>query len=190
LIEAFALLVEDQTLPPLRLRVAGYKSAGDEPYYEAIFRRVEQLGLAERFEYAGELDRAGKIAFLQSLDLMTVPTIYRESKGISVLEAWANAVPAVLPAHGTFPEYVEDTGGGLLCEPENPRSLADKLGELIRNPVLADELGLRGQAAIRERYAAEAMAAAHRDFYRRVVGTPKGHDRPATVSPAGTVPRV
>ncbi|MEX2141548.1 MAG: glycosyltransferase family 4 protein [Pirellulales bacterium] len=173
LIEAFSLLCEDQTLPPLRLRVAGYKSAADDPYYEALVRRAEQLGLANRFEYAGELDRAEKIAFLQSLDLMAVPTVYHESKGISVLEAWANAVPVVLPAHGTFPEYIEDTGGGLLCEPENPRSLADKLGDLIRNSALADELGLRGHAAIHERYTAETMAAAHRDLYRRIVRGPR-----------------
>jgi glycosyltransferase involved in cell wall biosynthesis len=172
LVEAFALLCEDKTLPRLRLRVAGYKSAADEPYYEAIVRRAGELGLADRFEYAGELDRAGKIAFLQSLDLMAAPTIYRESKGISVLEAWANAVPVVLPAHGAFPEYIDDTGGGVLCEPENPRSLADKLRELVRDPALADELGLRGQAAVRERFTAETMAAAHRDFYRRVVHGP------------------
>ena len=169
LVEAFALLCEDKALPPLRLRVAGYKSAGDEPYFSTIVRRIEQLGLADRFEYAGELDRAAKIAFLQSLDVMAVPTVYRESKGISVLEAWANAVPVVLPAHGAFPEYIEDTGGGVLCEPEDPRSLADKLAELVRDPALADELGLRGQAAMRERHTAEAMAASHREFYYRVV---------------------
>jgi glycosyltransferase involved in cell wall biosynthesis len=175
LVEAFAILCEDKSLSPLRLRVAGYKSAGDEPYFSAIVRRVQELGLAERFEYAGELDRAAKIAFLQSLDVMAVPTVYRESKGISVIEGWANAVPAVLPAHGTFPEYIDDTGGGVLCEPEDPRSLADKLAELVRDPALADELGRRGQAAVRERYTAEAMAAAHREFYYRVTrGQPVG----------------
>ena len=61
-----------------------------------------------------------KIAFLQSLDLFCLPTVYRESKGLSVFEAWANGVPAVLPAHGAFPEMVADTGGGLLCEPGDP----------------------------------------------------------------------
>ena len=38
----------------------------------------------------------------------------RESKGLAVLEAWANGVPAVLPAHGAFSELMADTGGGLL----------------------------------------------------------------------------
>ncbi len=168
LIEAFALLCEDKTLPLLQLRVAGYKSAGDEPYFQAIVERVRSAGLTDRFEYAGELDRAGKIAFLQSIDLMALPTVYRESKGISVIEALANAVPVVLPSHGTFPELIEETGGGLLCEPENPRSLADAIAQLIRNPQLADQLGLRGQQAIRNLYTAEQMAVEHRELYRKV----------------------
>ena len=76
-------------------------------------------------------DRAAKIAFLQSLDLFCLPTVYRESKGLSVLEAWANAVPAVLPAHGAFPEMIEDTGGGLLCEPNDPAALAAALKRMV-----------------------------------------------------------
>jgi glycosyltransferase involved in cell wall biosynthesis len=181
LAEAFAMLCQDKMLPALRLRVAGYKSSADEPYFHAIQARLTELGLADRFEYAGELDRAAKIAFLQSLDLMAVPTVYRESKGISVLEAWANAVPVVVPAHGAFPEYVEETGGGLLCEPENPRSLADRLAELIRDPRRADEMGLQAQGVIRDRYSAEAMATAHRELYRRVVHGPTDAEESAQI---------
>lgn len=168
LVEAFGLLNHDKSLPPLRLRVAGYKSSADEPYYEASVKRIRELGLADRFEYAGELGRAAKIAFLQSLDLMALPTVYRESKGISVLEALANGVPVVLPAHGAFPEYVEDTGGGVLCEPLNPRSLAEKIAHLVRDPDYAEELGRNGHAAIRDRYTADRMAAEHAELYRRV----------------------
>jgi glycosyltransferase involved in cell wall biosynthesis len=177
LVEAFLLLAEDRDLPPLRLRVAGYMSAGDKPYFDAIVERVRSAGLSDRFEFGGELDRAGKIAFLQSLDVMSVPTVYRESKGLSVLEALANAVPLVLPAHGTFPELIADTGGGVLCEPENPRSLADALRKLISDPAAAAEMGRRGQAAIRERYDAQTMARQTTALYRQLTAVP-------SVSPA------
>ena len=36
LVEAFAKLSADPALPPLRLKAAGYKSAGDEPYFQAV----------------------------------------------------------------------------------------------------------------------------------------------------------
>ena len=119
---------------------------------------MDAAGLADRFHYVGELDRAAKIAFLQSLDLFCLPTVYRESKGLSVLEAWANAVPAVLPAHGALPEMVEDTGGGLLCEPNDPAALAAGLKRMILEPDFAAECGRRAQQAVHERYNAEVMA--------------------------------
>ena len=89
---------------------------------------------------------------------MSVPTVYRESKGLSVLEAWAVGVPAVLPAHGTFPELIEDTGGGVLCEPDNPTALAEGLKRLIQNPDFATDCGRRAQRAVHQRYHAQRMA--------------------------------
>ncbi|HTQ38950.1 MAG TPA: glycosyltransferase family 4 protein [Pirellulales bacterium] len=171
LVEAFALLRADGAdgaVPRLRLKAAGYKSSGDEPYFQSILQRVQELNLADHFEYAGELDRAGKIAFLQSLDVMSVPTVYRESKGLSVLEALANGVPVVVPRHGSFPEIIEHTGGGLLCEPENAGDLARKLREYILNPALAAEHGRRGRQVIHAQYTALQMAQEHRELYREV----------------------
>jgi glycosyltransferase involved in cell wall biosynthesis len=131
--------------------------------------RVRKLGLENRFEFAGELNRQEKIKFLQSLDVMSVPTIYRESKGISVLESLANGVPVVAPRHGSFTEILEHSGGGLLCEPENPADLAAKLREFIINPALVDQLGRQGREAIFQHYSAAQMAAGHRALYRRVL---------------------
>ncbi|MGE0609206.1 MAG: glycosyltransferase family 4 protein [Pirellulales bacterium] len=114
LVEAFRILCQDKSLPPLCLKAAGYLGSSDKPYLKELQRQLKKWGLADRFEYAGEPDRNEKIRFLQSLDVMSLPTVYHESKGLSVIEAWANAVPLVLPAHGTFPELVADTGGGAI----------------------------------------------------------------------------
>jgi len=167
LADAFCLLALRDDLPPLRLHAAGYMSSGDRPYFDQIVRRLTEAGVADRFEYRGELDRAGKLAFLQTLDVMAVPTVYHESKGISVLEGMASGVPMVLPRHGTFPELIERSGGGLLCEPLDPRSLADKLAELIRDPALAAQSGRRGHAMIHAEHSAERMARRHLDRYGR-----------------------
>ena len=131
--------------------------------------RLRGAGLAERFEFVGELDRPGKIAFLRSLDVMSLPTVYHESKGLSVLEAMAGGVPVVLPRHGAFPELIERTGAGVLHEPLNPESLADALAELIRDPQRAAEMGRHGYDAIRAEHTDERMAQRHVELYRRVV---------------------
>jgi glycosyltransferase involved in cell wall biosynthesis len=101
--------------------------------------------------------------------MFSVPTIYRESKGLSIIEALANAVPVVLPEHGSFPEIVNDTGGGLLHPPGDITSLASSLKQLVLDPARADELGRRGQAAIHERYTDQRMAQRTVAMYERVV---------------------
>jgi len=158
LAEALILLAADAALPRVRVQAAGYLDRAERPYLDAIERRLRQAGLGDRFEYVGEPSRAEKIAFLESLDLFCLPTVYSESKGLPVLEAWACGTPAVLPRHGTFPELVEDTGGAMLHEPGNPEALADAIRELVRNPVLAAECGRRARTAVHQRYDARRMA--------------------------------
>jgi glycosyltransferase involved in cell wall biosynthesis len=169
LVEACERLARRDDVPPFVLRAAGYLGASDRPYLESLEDRVAAGPLAGRFEYVGELDRPQKIAFLQSLDVFSVPTVYREAKGLPALEALANAVPVVLPDHGSFSEMIADTLGGLLCRPHDADDLADKLAELLRDPIRSAQLGLAGQQAIEDRYHATAMARQTLDLYHRLV---------------------
>lgn len=169
LIDAAEKLVANQSLPQFDVHAAGYLGGGDRPYLADIERRVAAGPLAGRFTYHGELNREQKIEFLQSLDVMALPTVYRESKGLPVLEAWANAVPVVLPAHGAFPELIADANGGLLHRPLDADELAKQLAKLLQQPDYAAELGRRGQAAVGSRYYAGKMAESTRDLYRRLI---------------------
>jgi glycosyltransferase involved in cell wall biosynthesis len=168
LVEACEKLAACNDLPPFVVRAAGYLSAADKPYLQEIEMRAARGPLGGRFQYVGELDRPGKIAFLQSLDIFSTPTVYRESKGLPALEAMANAVPVVLPDHGSFSEMIADTGGGLLHRPHDAAHLAERLAELLRDPVRGMQLGLAGQQAIQDRYHAAEMARQTRELYRRL----------------------
>ena len=167
--EAFGRLALDNDLPPLRLRAAGYLSRSDRPYLEGIRMDLKKLGLGEQFEYVGQPDRAGKIHFLQSLDIMCLPASAAESKPLAVLEAWANGVPVVLPNHGSFPEMVEDTLGGLLYEADHPVSLVTVLKQMVVDPSLALRLGRQAQEAVHRRYNAPRMAENITAWYRKVL---------------------
>jgi glycosyltransferase involved in cell wall biosynthesis len=158
LIEAFILLAKDNDLPPIRLRAAGYFDKAEQGYLDGIFHRLREEGLADRFEYLGELDRKAKIAFLHSLDILSVPTTYRESKGLSILEGFMVGLPAVLPRHGAFPEILETTGGGLLFEPKNIPSLAENLKKMILDPHFAQVAGRQAQQIAEKLYNAKRMA--------------------------------
>jgi glycosyltransferase involved in cell wall biosynthesis len=168
LADALKILADDKSLPTIRVRAAGYMDEAEHPYLNKIEHQLKIWGLKDRFEYLGELDRPGKIAFLQSLDLLSVPTVYRESKGLFALEAWANGVPVVLPRHGSFPEMVEDTSGGLLFEPGSPSALAEALKQMIQNPTFAAECGSRAQQIVHQRYNDNTMAQRMVELYKKV----------------------
>ena len=138
------------------------------PISTEIQKRVAAWGMADRFEYVGELDRAGKIAFLQSLDVLCLPSMIRESKGLPVLEAWASGVPAVLPDHGAFSEMVADTGGGLLYDPQRPEALAEALGRMLRDEAFAAECGRRARLAVHEHYTSQRESREMLALYHRV----------------------
>jgi glycosyltransferase involved in cell wall biosynthesis len=169
LVEAVELLHQRRGFERVELAAAGYIASADRPYLAEIERRVGAWPAPDRFKYHGELTRQGKIEFLQSLDVLSVPTVYRESKGISLLEGLANGVPIVVPAHGTFPELVEATGGGVLHKPLDSNSLADALQSLLTDPLHADQLGRSGRQAVYRLHNAQSMAEQTVDFYRRAL---------------------
>lgn len=156
----------------IELHAAGYLGLSDRKYLDELTRRAEHGPLSGRFRYVGELDRPGKIAFLKSLNVFSTPTVYRESKGLPALEAMACEVPVVLPAHGSFPEMVADTKGGVLFEPLNTSDLAEKIATLLGDPDLAALHGKSGKKAVFDRYHADRMAGRTLDLYRSLRTSP------------------
>lgn len=167
LVEAFRLLEGK-----VRLRVAGWLGERDRRYLEDLESRIAGWGMSGLYERVGEVDREGKIRFLQSLDILSVPTIYLDPKGLFVLEALANGVPVVQPRHGAFPEMIDATGGGLLVEPDSPEELARGIGTLLDDPGLRQELGRRGREAVHARFHDRAEAEGTLRVYERLLADP------------------
>jgi glycosyltransferase involved in cell wall biosynthesis len=169
LVDAFIQLWRDDTVPRTRLLIAGWMGASQQEYAHQQFQRLDQAGLSGFWEYRGEVDRAGKRQFFADVDLFSVPTIYPEAKGLYVLEAMAAGVPVVLPAHGSFPELVASTGGGLLCRPHDSAQLAKSLAELLGCPDERQRLGRTGQAAVAARHSADVMARETWSLYQQLL---------------------
>jgi glycosyltransferase involved in cell wall biosynthesis len=178
LIDTLRAMEKGDALPQFRLRVAGYLDPPDRAYLEGLQKRITAWGMADQFEYLGEVDHAGKIAFFESLDVLCLPTLIAESKGLPVLEAWACGVPAVLPDEGAFSEMIAETGGGLLYDPRRPEGLAEALGRMLREEAFAAECGRRAHRAVHERYTSHREARDVLALYERLHAS-----RP--VSPSG-----
>jgi glycosyltransferase involved in cell wall biosynthesis len=167
LADAFRRLRRKPGTEGCRLHASGWLGGSDRGYFEDAVGGLHADGLGESFHHGECPDHASKVRFLQGLDVLSVPTVYREPKGLYVLEALANGVPVVQPRHGSFPELVGATGGGILVNPEDPADLADKLEALVRNPAHAAELGRKGREAVHAHFHADRMARETLAVYRK-----------------------
>jgi len=154
LIDAFEIL--QQKVPDAKLRIGGYQGPPYQNYTQQILTRLKRSGLP--FINIGSPQTVEeKAAFLSQLDVLSVPTDFLEPKGMPVLEAMANGVPVVQPAHGAFPEMIQSTGGGKLVPPKNPQALAEALAELA-NPELRFPLAEQAWHGVRQHYGTQHMA--------------------------------
>ncbi|MEM1450677.1 MAG: glycosyltransferase family 4 protein [Planctomycetota bacterium] len=170
LVEAFVRVREQH--PNARLVAAGVVLAEDRPLLDELAKRLEATGCADAAEMLGPVSLEEKIRLLQRVDVFSVPATYGESFGLYLAEAWAAGLPVVQPRCGAFPELVEATGAGVLCEPDDPESLARGLSGLLADPVRREELGRAARTAATERFTTARMAEEVEAALERVLTPP------------------
>jgi glycosyltransferase involved in cell wall biosynthesis len=169
LCDAYRRLREAPGCPPTRLAVAGYLAPEHRSYLDGIRAQMASWGLDGHLDYQGAPDRTGKLAFLQSLDVLSVPSPRPTQKGQFLLEAMASGVPVVQPRIGVFPEVVENTGGGVLTDPGDAEGLARALLAIATDVERRTALGAAGFAGVRARYGVQHMLSAVMAVYRPLI---------------------
>ena len=152
----------------VELLAAGATVPAEAAYLAGCLALADELGIAERVRWLGQVDRAGKLRLLEAIDVFVMPTPVPEAKGIPVIEALAAGVPVVASGAGAFPELLGSGLGqpvGMTHRPGDPADLAKAAAALLSDPARAQSLGAAGHARAREFHHAERMAAAHEQLY-------------------------
>jgi ABC-type lipoprotein export system ATPase subunit/glycosyltransferase involved in cell wall biosynthesis len=189
LMDAIGILRRISGMEKVRLKVAGYLGSKDEPWFRSLQQRIASEGLSDCIEYVGEVDRDGKLAMLDSIDVFSVPAAHPEPKGIYILEALARGVPVVQPEFGSFPELVRLTNGGLLTPAGDANALALALADLLNHPQQRIQLGEHGRAAVESGFTDDHMAANMLKVYEVAMkeeqNEARSEDVPVPVMPHG-----
>jgi len=166
LVDAFVRLREMRD--DVDLTLAGWVGSEHKAFSDEQFAKLDAAGLGTAYQYSGVISREEKISFLQSIDVFTVPTTYREPKGRFALEAMASGLPVVFPDHGAFPEIINESGCGILVRPDDPQHLAETLNNLLSDPSQCKQLGEAGRQSILHDRNAESMAKQTLELYERL----------------------
>lgn len=158
LVDAFIRIKTNNHIPQLKLKIGGGCGPADEAFVQRMRDRLHERALLGDAEFHPNLSRQDKQTFLRSLSVLSVPAQFGEAFGFYVIEAMAAGVPVVQPRCASFPELIEATGGGMLYDPQEPKSLATALEKMLHNPSQAKLLGLNAREAVRENFSIIKMA--------------------------------
>jgi len=147
LIRAFARV--RQAIPDCHLLLVG-----DGPTRGALTDLVASLHLGDQVHFTGY--RVDRERCLAAIDLFAL-TSDSEGTPLSLLEAWATGLPAVVTSVGGLPELVENYVTGILVPPRNPEMLAAAMTEVLVSPRLYDSLAGASAETVRSRFDRRAM---------------------------------
>jgi rhamnosyl/mannosyltransferase len=144
---------------------------GRGPEREALGSLAEQLGIAQRVTFLGEVSESQLRILLHAADVFVLPSIDRcEAFGIAQLEAMACGKPVVSSDLPTGMRFVNQHGvTGLRVQPGDAEALAEALQRLLDDAELRARFGCAAQARVTQEFTAERMVARTLEVYREVI---------------------
>lgn len=117
---------------------------GEGPEQGNLMALAKELGVSERVHFAGNQPHEKALEFYRGCSFFVLAS-RAEGLPLVIVEAMVNKKAVVATKVDGIPEIVQDGVTGLLVEPEDPRSLAEALMKLSKDPALRETFGQRGR---------------------------------------------
>src|ERR1700730_1638731 len=138
-------LLRDREHDDLRLLVLGEDSRdGDESEKERLKAVALHVGVRDRVDFLGSVAQHELPYFYSAADACVMPS-YSESFGLVALEAQACGCPVVASGVSGLRSVVRDEVSGYLIDGHDPAVYAERIGRLLADTELAQQMGRRGR---------------------------------------------
>ena len=148
LVEAMNIIFKQY--PDAELYIAGknsYKIAGTS-FMDIMLNSLENEEYKRRIKFLGAVDRETVLfSLLASAEVCCFPS-YSEAFALTPLESMAIGKAAVFSKLSSGPEAIEDGISGLLCDPKDPKDIAEKIMYYFDNPDKAKEIAKNGKKRV------------------------------------------
>ncbi|MBI3097494.1 MAG: glycosyltransferase family 4 protein [Planctomycetes bacterium] len=161
-LQAFALL--HRRHPHVRAVLVGGGSLESRLKAES-----ERLGMGEFIRFSGRVPNHEMGRWVASADLY-VSSSLSDGTSLSLLEAMASGLPAVVTDLPANREWVVEGLNGMLVPAGSPAVFADACSRLVQDPALGVEMGRRNLALARERADWDRNFARCAALYERLAG--------------------
>lgn len=141
LIDAFSRIKKN--FPEMKLVLAGGKAW----LWEGILQKAQSSPFQKDIIFIGQVGFEKARALYQQAAVFAFPSLY-EGFGIPILEALAAGVPVVTANNSSLPEVGGDAA--LYADAENSEDLAEKIGKVLKDPNLQQEMIAKGKQQLQK----------------------------------------
>jgi glycosyltransferase involved in cell wall biosynthesis len=99
----------------------------------------------KRAAFLGMVSPAALPSYYAAADVFVLPSMFQETFGLVILEAFAQGLPVIGARSGGIPELVEDGRSGLIVEQGDVDGLRDAMRRLLLDPQLRKQMGVTGR---------------------------------------------
>ena len=142
---------------------------GDGPSRRSLEQLAQQLGVAPRIRWHGQLSQSELPPFYQRAAAVVVPSI-DEGLGLVAVEALLCETPVVAFDSGGLRDVIQHNKTGLLVKPGDRAALAGALDDLLARDGRGSDLGRAGRIYALSAFAPESAARRYAGIYRQVLG--------------------
>jgi len=115
---------------------AQFRIYGEGALRKSLQDQIDAACLSHHVYLVGRFKRKELPSILRAADAFVLPSL-TEGFPLSIVEAMAYGLPIVATDVGGVPELIENGVTGLLCPPDDARSLAVAILTIINNPMLS-----------------------------------------------------
>jgi glycosyltransferase involved in cell wall biosynthesis len=145
---------------------------GDGPMRPVYHRQAKGLGVSERVEWLGLLDKERPRLYREAT-VFAAPCVLA-SFGVVLLEALASGTPVVCADNIGYRQVIRDGAPGRFVPPSDAEALAAGIAEQLDDAELRREWGERGRRIAIERYSWPEVARRVEDLYLEVLQSKRG----------------
>jgi len=156
-------------LATMKTPAASLDIVGDGPNREALKQLAQQLGVASRIRWHGQLSQSELPPLYQRAAAVVIPSI-DEGLGLVAVEALLCETPVVAFDSGGLRDVIQHEKTGLLVKPGDRAALASALDNLLARDGRGSQLGRAGRLYALSAFAPESAARRYAEIYRQVLG--------------------
>jgi len=150
-------------------KIFGPRANGaDSKEYNRLCKKAQEEGVGDLIDFTGSVDHGRLPVYYRAADVFVIPSYY-EPFGLVALEGMASRVPVVASNVDGLAATIQDRKTGLLFEPRNALSLAQKIMTIYNSKDISANLANNAYDEVSSNYSWKKIAGKISDLYDSLI---------------------